>query len=459
MGSSNSALVRNKRLLVAVVVGALVMVGVGFALSTVIKSPAQAAADAGPPEPDMLTAAVEYRELRASLVVRGTVAAERTVTVSAVGGAVEGSGPLITRTPLRVGDKAGPGRVLIEISGRPVFALPGGLPAYRDLKPGARGADVTQLQKALAKQGFGSGTDSAGDFGAGTQSALSAFYRSIGYDARPVADDGESQVEAAETGVTDAERALHDVRAGKGGATAVARAEEDLALAEEHLADARLQAGAMLPASEVVFLERFPARVETVTAGVGDRAPGSVMSLSSGDLGVRGSLTPSQRKMISPGQKVSILAEATGDEFSGTTVSVGEGTREQAAEQDTPERAEGEGTGGGTADGFAVLTVKADERIDASLVGQEVRLTVEIKSSDEKVLVVPFSAVSAADDGSTVVTVLADDGERRRVRVRPGLEGDGSVQVTPLGNARLAEGDRLIVGTDSGGPSGQDTPE
>ncbi|MFG2926056.1 peptidoglycan-binding protein [Streptomyces sp. NPDC048305] len=303
-----------------------------------------------------------------------------------------------------MGDKAGAGRVLIEISGRPVFALPGGLPAYRDLKPGARGADVTQLQKALAKQGFGSGTDGAGDFGAGTQSALSAFYRSIGYDARPVADDGESQVEAAETGVTDAERALHDVRAGKGGATAVARAEEDLALAEEHLADARLQAGAMLPASEVVFLERFPARVETVTAGVGDRAPGSVMTLSSGDLGVRGSLTPSQRKMISPGQKVSILAEATGDEFSGTTVSVGEGTGEQAGAQGTPE---GEGTGGGTADGFAVLDVKADERIDASLVGQEFRVTVEIKSSDEKVLVVPFSAVSAADDGSTVVTVLA----------------------------------------------------
>ncbi|MEV3932884.1 MULTISPECIES: peptidoglycan-binding protein [unclassified Streptomyces] len=464
-GAAGSALVRSKRLLVAVVIGALAMVGVGFALSTVIKSPAQAAADAGAPEPDVLTAVVEHRELRASLVVRGQVAAERSVMVSAAAGsAAEGSSPLITKAPLRGGDKVTSGQVLIEISGRPVFALPGALPAYRDLKPGADGADVAQLQKALTQLGFSSGTDGRDEFGAGTQSALSAFYQSIGYDARPVTDDGESQVQAAEAAVTDATRALQDIRSGKGEGTAVARAEEDLALAEEHLADARLQAGAMLPAAEVVFLDHFPARVETVAAGVGDRAPGSVMTLSSGALGVRGTLTPSQRKMVRPGQKVDILAEATGDEFSGTTVSVGDGTRDPVGEQDLSaaekgEESTGEGTGGDTADGFSVLAVKTDERIDASLVGQEVRLTIEIKSSEDKVLVVPFSAVSAAADGSTVVTVLADDGERRRVRVRPGLEGDGSVQVTPVGKDGLAEGDRLIVGTDSDGPSGQDAAE
>ncbi|MEE1812196.1 peptidoglycan-binding domain-containing protein [Streptomyces sp. BE133] len=458
---ADSALTRRRRLLAGVVMGALALAGAGFAVSTMIKSPAQAAAEAGAPERDVLTAAVEHRVLRSSLVVRGQVAAERTVTVSAAVSAAEGAEPLVTKAPLRAGDAVRAGRVLVEISGRPVFALPGALPAYRDLKPGARGDDVTQLQKALSQRGFGSSTDTAGEFGAGTQAALAAYYRSIGYDPRPVSEDGDAQVETAATAVTDATRALQDVRADKPEATEVARAEEDLARAEKALANARLQAGAMLPAAEIVFLGRFPARVESVAARVGDRAPGKVMTISSGTLGVRGVLSPSQQKMVRAGQKVRILAEATGDEFDGTATSV---TESDAGSSAGGGAGTGEGEGGdgaeagsdGAASAFSTLNVTADKKIDATLVGQEVRLTIEIKSSQGKVLVVPFSAVSAAADGSTVVTVLTENGEHRRVRVRPGLEGDGSVQVTPVPQEALAEGDRVIVGTRSAERPGQD---
>ncbi|MEV0491096.1 peptidoglycan-binding protein [Streptomyces atratus] len=453
--SAASALSRRRRLLAVVVVGALTLAGAGFTLSTVIKSPAQAAAEAGAPERDVLTAAVEHRVLHASLVVRGQVAAERTIAVSAAVSAADGAEPLVTKAPLRAGDAVRAGGVLVEISGRPVFALSGALPAYRDLKPGARGEDVTQLRKALGQRGFGSATDPAGEFGAGTQAALAAYYRSLGYDPRPVSEDGTAQVESAATAVTDATRALQDVRAGKHGATDTARAEEDLARAEKALAAARLQAGAMLPAAEIVFLDRFPARVESVAARVGDRAPETVMTISSGTLGVRGSLTPSQRKIVRAGQKVRILAEATGDEFDGTAAAVTEG--DAGSSSGGGEEAGGSaGEGGGTADALSILNVTPDRKIDASLVGQEVRLTIEIKSSQGKVLLVPFSAVSAAADGSTVVTVLTEQGERRRVRVRPGLEGDGSVQVTPVPQDALAEGDRVVVGTASARQPGQD---
>ncbi|MFD4593579.1 efflux RND transporter periplasmic adaptor subunit [Streptomyces rubiginosohelvolus] len=449
-GAPAPALARRRRVLIAVVVGALVTGGAGFGLSTVVRSPAQAAAEAGAPERDVLTADVEHRVLRSSLVVRGEVAAERTFTVSAAVNAAEGAEPLVTKAPLRTGDQVRAGSVLVEVSGRPVFALPGSLPAYRDLKPASRGKDVTQLREALAGRGFPSAADPAGEFGAATQAALEAFYRSLGYDPRPVAEDGADRVEAATTAVTDAERALQDVQAAEPREPkAVVRAEEDLGRARGALADARLQAGAMLPASEVVFLDRFPARVESVAAQVGDRAPGDVMTISSGSLGVRGALTPSQRNAVEAGQKVRILAEATGDEFDGTTGSV---TDPDGSQQ----QAEGDG---GTEDGagdpgdgaMAILNVTPDKKLDAALVGQEVRLTIEIRASRGKVLVVPFSAVSSAADGSTVVTVLASDGERRQVRVRPGLEGDGSVQVTPSPKDALAPGDRVIVGKAPGG--------
>ncbi|CAM5722043.1 hypothetical protein SBADM41S_08689 [Streptomyces badius] len=444
-GAPAPALARRRRLLIAVVVGALVTGGAGFGLSTVVRSPAQAAAEAGAPERDVLTADVEHRVLRSSLVVRGEVAAERTFTVSAAVNAAEGAEPLVTKAPLRTGDQVRAGSVLVEVSGRPVFALPGDLPAYRDLKPTSRGKDVTQLREALAGRGFPSVADPAAEFGAATQAALEAFYRSLGYDPRPVAEDGADRVEAARTAVTDAERALQDVQAADPREPkAVVRAEEDLGRARDALAEARLQAGAMLPASEVVFLDRFPARVESVAAQVGDRAPGDVMTISSGSLGIRGALTPSQRNAVAAGQKVRILAEATGDEFAGTTESV---TDPDGSQQ----RAQGDGGtedgAGDTGDGaMAVLNVTPDTKLDAALVGQEVRLTIEIRASRGKVLVVPFSAVSSAADGSTVVTVLAPNGERRQVRVRPGLEGDGSVQVTPSPKDALAPGDQVIVG-------------
>ncbi|MFE6703178.1 peptidoglycan-binding protein [Streptomyces sp. NPDC057718] len=432
--------------------GALVTGGAGFGLSTVVRSPAQAAAEAGAPERDVLTADVEHRVLRSSLVIRGEVAAERTFTVSAAVNAAEGAEPLVTKAPLRAGDQVRAGSVLVEVSGRPVFALPGSLPAYRDLKPGSRGKDVTQLRAALAGRGFPSVADPAGEFAVATQAALEAFYQSLGYDPRPVAEDGADRVEAATTAVTDAERALQDVRAADPReAKAVVRAEEDLGRARGALADARLQAGAMLPASEVVFLDRFPARVESVAAQVGDRAPGDVMTISSGSLGVRGALTPSQRNAVAAGQKVRILAEATGDEFTGATGSVTEsdGARQQAQGEGGTE--DGAGDPGDGA--MAILNVTPDKKLDAALAGQEVRLTIEIRASRGKVLVVPFSAVSSAADGSTVVTVLTPNGERRQVRVRPGLEGDGSVQVTPSPKDALTPGDRVIVGK---APDGED---
>ncbi|MFD9307211.1 peptidoglycan-binding protein [Streptomyces sp. NPDC060048] len=489
-GGASAGLTRRRKWVAAVVGGAVLLSGAGVAATLVIKSPAQKAADAAPPPLDVLVARVEKRVLRDTVIVRGTVsAAQSTQVVPAVTGAEGASTPVVTKVPVRQGDRIDAGKVLLEVSGRPVFALPGSLPVYRDLKPGATGDDVKQLQKALAALGHPVGGDPAGTFGSGTKTALTAFYTSIGYDPLPaVADRGEA-VASAEEAVTAAERSLEDARSsaargeapgtstggteggsgdgkaaagtsggkpgGSGGqdaARAVSRAQEDLRKAQKRRGDAKAAAGPMLPAGEVVFLESFPGRADSVSVHPGSPVSGSAMSLSAGALVVRGQLQEHQRGLVRPGQKVEILSELSGLAAAAEVLSVAD-----TAQAQTPPGQSGTGTTTGgqnqqapaTATGYA-LVVRPLQALDAQLVGQDVRLTVEAAATDGDALVVPVSAVSAGADGRTTVTVVDGTGTQRRVEVRPGTTGDGYVEVKPVGDGQLAEGDNVVTGVNPG---------
>ncbi|MFZ3467911.1 peptidoglycan-binding protein [Streptomyces sp. 4.24] len=494
---------RRRKWVAAVVGGAVLLAGAGVAASLVIKSPAQTAADAAPPPLDVLVARVEKRVLRDTVIVRGTVsAAQSTQVTPAVAGAEGASAPVVTKVPVRQGDRIDAGKVLLEVSGRPVFALPGSLPVYRDLKPGATGDDVKQLQKALAGLGHPVGGDPAGTFGAGTKTALTSFYTSIGYDPVPaVADRGEA-VSAAEEAVTAAERSLEDARAsaaradapatssagtasagaegsgteggtadgkasagasagksgGSGGqdaARAVSRAEEDLRKAQKRRGEAKAAAGPMLPAGEVVFLESFPGRADSVSVHPGSPVSGSAMSLSAGALVVRGHLQEHQRGLVRPGQKVEVLSELSGVTAAAEVLSVADTAQ---AEQPSGQSGTGTATGGGqgqqapgpaAATGYA-LVVRPLQTLDPKLVGQDVRLTVEAAATDGDALVVPVSAVSAGADGRTTVTVVDGTGTQRRIEVRPGTTGDGYVEVKPVGDGQLAEGNNVVTGVNPG---------
>ncbi|MFI2352015.1 peptidoglycan-binding protein [Streptomyces sp. NPDC019443] len=477
-----------------VAASAVVLAGAGVAASSVIKSPAQAAAEAGPPPEDVLIATVERRVLQETVVLRGAVTAGQSVQVNPTGGGREGAAKsVVTKMSVKVGDTVKKGQALLEVSGRPVFALKGDLPVYRDLKPGATGNDVKQLQQALRSMGHGSGSDAAGMFGPGTKKALKAFYASLGYDPLPAQADGGAAVTAAEEAVSSAERALEDTRdaldtatgseaavdtetqgadgkaadadggtggrsAGGGGADAqkaVERAEEDLAKAREDLAETRAADGPMLPSSEVVFLEGFPARVDAVQARVGTEVSGSVMTVSAGALVVHGYLQEHQKGMVRPGQKVEILSEASGITASGKVLSVADsvdsGPGGQSSQQDGQSR--GEDDAGGASSGGArghLMIVEPDKPLSTELAGQDVRLTIEAASTDGKALVVPVTAISAGADGKTVVTVVSGTGKQRRVQVRPGTTGDGFVEVTPVADGELAEGDNVVTGVNPG---------
>ncbi|WP_418959335.1 peptidoglycan-binding protein [Streptomyces tritici] len=460
-----------RRWVAAVAAGAVLATLGGLGAALLVKSPAQAAAEAAPPRPDVLTAPVEHRVLTSSVITRGEVVAGHTVDVIPQVAAGEGAArPVITKIPVRPGDTVRAGKVLMEVSGRPVFALQGDLPVYRDLRPGATGDDVRQLQRALRKLGHRTTPDAAGRFGSGTKAALDSFYRSLGYDPMAAQEGEGDPVEDARGGVTAAERALEDAEDalsppksasadagaigddGAGRQTAVSRAREDLSAARRKLAAAQAAAGPMLPAAEVVFLKSFPARVDSVSAKVGGEATGTAMKLSAGRLVVQAHVPDYQKDLIRPGGTAEIYSEVTGASAKGKVDSVSDAPVQAGAsggEGQVPHDAAQTGQG---PSGWLV-EITPDIPLGPDLTGQDVRVTVIAASTRGKALVVPITAISSGADGRTTVTVVETDGDRRRVEIRAGTAGDGFVAVTPSAGGTLAPGEQVITGVSREGTS------
>ncbi|WP_229919872.1 peptidoglycan-binding protein [Streptomyces minutiscleroticus] len=366
----------------------------------------------------------------------------------------ETSAAIVTKLPLATGAKIHAGQVLVEISGRPVIALKGDLPVYRDLKPGTKGDDVTQLQKALTELGHSTASDPVGYFGVQTKAALSALYESVGYDPLPAQSDDATLLRGAEEEVTSAKRALEDARAVTDPKTSrlqhrrVQRAQQDLDKALTRLAEAKAKTGPILPVSEVVFLSRFPGRIDGVTSRLGEQASGGILTVSSGELEVRGYLQKYQKNLIRNGQKVEILSETSGEEAQGTVVSVADTMTQPQSTDDGESAVKAESGATDSAQGY-LLTVKPNSALKAGLVGQDVRLTVQAATTKMKVLIVPVSAISAGADGQTSVTVITGGGERHRVLVITGTTGDGYVEVRPSAGGHLSPGEKVVVGVKS----------
>jgi len=191
---------------------ALVSAGVGVLVGRSIKSPADAASSAKPPTASLITVPVERRELVSSLAIAGEIAYVEPVPVRLAGvvGAAGGDKQIVTKAP-EVGAEVTDGLVMFEISGRPVFALHGQLPMYRELAPGASGPDVAQLETALAALGFVPGTvDDTYD--SGTEAAIDAFYESRGYASQGPTDDQRKQLSEARKSVVDADSAVRSAQ-------------------------------------------------------------------------------------------------------------------------------------------------------------------------------------------------------------------------------------------------------
>lgn len=96
--------------------------------------------------PIPVTVRVEERIVDARTALAGSVIAG---TTQQLGLPVLPDPAIVTRQAVAVGDTLRPGALIGAVSGQPLFALPGPLALYRDLRIGDRGDDVTSLQRAL----------------------------------------------------------------------------------------------------------------------------------------------------------------------------------------------------------------------------------------------------------------------------------------------------------------------
>jgi len=198
-----------RSILALVAAVAVLAAGIGWVAGRQIKSPGQIAADQEPPEPSLITVPVEFRTLSQNVIVRGTVRLSDQTPLS-VGSTVGSS--VITRLAKESGDTIDEGDVLVEVAGRPVIALQGSLPAFRNLIPGLEGPDVEQLQEALVRLGYDPGTVN-GVYGASTATAVEALYRDRGYPAPETDPSLQGAVDGAEADVETSQTTLDEAKA------------------------------------------------------------------------------------------------------------------------------------------------------------------------------------------------------------------------------------------------------
>jgi peptidoglycan hydrolase-like protein with peptidoglycan-binding domain len=407
--NEGSRLGRRRRAVIGTAVAAALLSAGGMVGSGWVQSPSQAAADSRPPKASVLTAPVVRQVMRSTVVVRGTFSDGRTVsaTPTAVAATAVSSQPatlMVTGVFTRPGRTVRAARALVEYSERPVFALPGALPMYRDLTFGEQGKDVAQLQAALRSLGHSTLPDTEGVFGTGTERAVTALYGALGYPVPVDAAADDSTVTTAEPAKPAAETAH-----------------------------------AMVPSSEAVFVPALPARVVSVPVRVGDAVKGPVITLARGGMTLTGMLDPAQGGLVTPGLKAEVLSEATGAHAAGTVESVG--TLVTPGDGKSGDTA----SSGGATSPYLPLTIRPAKSWSTRFAGQDVRITITAAATSGRVLAVPEAAMSSGADTRTTVTVVDGAGRQRTVQVEAGVSADGMVQVTPL-HGGLAAGDDVVVG-------------
>ena len=395
---------RTKRIFLAgLAVGVVAMSATGLAAARLIESPKQLAARSAAPAASAITGVARMRVLRDGVVLPGVVQAGKTVTVAA---AAPYRTVIVTKMPVKPGQKVSPGHVIAQVDGRPVILLRGKLPAYRDLRVGDTGPDVTQLQAALTGLGY-SDYDESGYFGASTALAVETLFDHFGYRV-PLYTPRARKSPANPTGI-------------------------------------RPPPEVYLPMSDVCFIPTASAIVVGATKAGNSLAAGQpVVRLATGPPYVTGLLSAHQVALARTGSAARIRA---GNRRSTAGVLTG-----IAAIPAGPRSAQPR---------FPV-TVTTDKALPESLIGTTVRLTLWSTISSEPVLSVPVTAVFSGQPASSArsadqtssktkapasYVVVVANRRTRRVPVFTGQSAGGFIAIQPVTAGAVEPGDQVLIGT------------
>lgn len=228
---------RSRRLLLGLVLASALSGVAGWVAGVQMMSASEAAGRREAPEPSLITAAVEQRPLAAEIVTRATLVRTSEVELEGWTPADPSVGSVVTAAPLQPGATLSEGALALEVGGRPVIALAGDLPSFRDLRLGDTGVDVDQLRAALARLGH-LADGSPGAFDEDVVAAVEALYGSIGYPPATGGPEAEQALAQAREDRHAAEQELAELQDGAADASEAARlqAEADVKAAEHRVA-------------------------------------------------------------------------------------------------------------------------------------------------------------------------------------------------------------------------------
>ncbi len=388
----------------------------------------------------LLSAPVESRSLITEYAGTGVFTAASEIAVRAA--APNGMDGLVTASPVAAGQQVPWCRPVVEVSGRPIILLRGGLPAYRDLSVGDVGVDVRRLQEALRDCGIRVGVD--GDFGASTARAVKELYRAAGYrpvssaaeglsgvaapekatESGAVTDTGSGQEASAE--IADASLTARPVSGGEGraGTPGPTPTPNDAESAPASAADAVKTI--IVPRAELVFA---PEPVRAVAVGAPGTTVGAqpVARLAGTRARFSVSLSAAQRAAIKPGALV--------------TVSKGD-WKEDTKLTALPDRPVIDESGIPT-----YPVVLAPATVPPAFLDEEGQFVVKVGRAEPYELVVPVSAVYEDSNGTSFVQRLSPGTPptQARVTVTVAASANGYVSINVV-KGRLAKGDEVVVG-------------
>lgn len=238
-----------------IAVTAVVSLGAGIGLSRLIVSPAEAAANAAPPEAGPITVPVEQRALTNDIVMRGDALYEDPVGVTLETGDIGGPAVVTGQVP-EVASNIEAGGVILEVTGRPVILLTGELPVYRTLRAGVSGPDVQQLRAALAALGINAGDVNNAVYDASAAAAVRALYAKVGYPAPTSGEEADEAVKGLQEGVRAAEEQVASAQRALNAGGAVSQAEKVAAQGAVNTAQVRLNAANAALASAKTLQEQ-----------------------------------------------------------------------------------------------------------------------------------------------------------------------------------------------------------
>lgn len=486
----------SRSILISFVAVALVSSALTWLVGQQIQSPAERAASARAPEASLITVPVERQELSQNVVVRGTIQPSDSVEVWAA--SESESSTVVTGLPKEPGDSVTEGEVIAEISGRPIFALEGSLPVFRELRPGVSGPDIVQLEAALSRLGHDPGPID-GNYTRATSTAVAALYTANGYTERERSKEDQEALRVAQGQIVGNERALAEAKdplteskrlqldltvvegerelarakavalaypttendqavkiaeiklniakASRseayetGTAAAVAAAERALQESRDKLDRLETETGTAFPATELVFVTTLPQQIIRVNNDLGDEPSEAVLVISSSETVIRSAVATSDRKLLKQGMKATIDE----DELN------------LKAEVKVENIATKPGGGKLTENQYGVELV-ATEPLPKDAVDSSVRVSIPVTSTDGEVLVVPLAAVSAGPDGKSRVEVQIhpESKDTMLVPVKVGLTAGGLVEVEASSDAKLNEQDQVVVGDNVSSPTNDD---